>query len=481
MPVYSVMVSSRALFPVLLLILLLGGCAVPQGMAGGAGTFVTPLDMRGLPRVSAFMSLREENSPMVQMEVAELEILAGDVWYPLTSGPLTFDSSRIAGGQIVLGGTPLPAGPLSRLRLTVTAAHSAGIGTGWTPLLTEPLVLEVPLNAIINLDAGDSRSVFLTWDVEASLGQGGNFRPVFSAAPALSELQRDLIYVTCPDIDTIFVIRADRHRVVDSFGVSGGITWPVLSPAVRDRLYLVAPLERQIKVIDLETYRTINFFPTPLNDVPTFMMLNRGGTSAYLLDERSGYLSRMDLSSGRVVARVSLGFRPVYALELPQQNLLAVTLEMSQTVVLLDPATLQLRGSLPSGSRPGGLAVVDNFLYVAERGDNSVAVFDLGNRSRHQRISVGDGPQRILATANQIYVAQALDGSLAVLTPGQLGVVHEIRNLGLPGEMVFRPLLRKLYIADRRGGGIVVVDVNTNRQVDYIELGAGPHGLVTGP
>jgi YVTN family beta-propeller protein len=234
-------------------------------------------------------------------------------------------------------------------------------------------------------------------------------------------------------------------------------------------------------VVDAETYRVVNFFSTPLNDVPTFMILDSAGRSAYLLDERSGYVSRMDLSSGRIIARVAVGYRPVYALYLPQQNLLAVSLHLSQTVVLLDPATLQMRGSLPSGSGPQGLAVSDNLLYVAEQGDNSVAIFDLGSRARHERISVGYGPQRILVTQNQIYVAQEADASIAVLAPGQLGVLREITGMGLPQEMVYRPLLRKLYVADHSGGGIAVIDVNTNRQVGYIELGARPQGLVTRP
>lgn len=482
MPVYFLTDSLRALYSLmltaLLLALLLAGCTLPQGLERGSEALVTPLDEQGLPRISLFLSLRDERSPMVRMEVAELEILSGDIWYPLLKGSITLDSSLIANGQIFLGGSPLPTGLLQRLRLTISAANS---GASDTALTTAPIVLEVPLIEPLNLGDDESRSLLLSWDVEASLSRDQGLSPVINAVPATRELPIDLLYVSCPEVDTVFVIRADTHRVVDSFGVSGGVSWMALDSVAGGRLYLLAPANRQVKVVDPETYRVINFFPTPLNDVPTFMTLDRDGRSAYLLDERNGYVSRMDLSSGRISARVAVGYRPSYALYLPQQNLLAVSLDLSQTVVLLDPATLQVRGSLPSGSGPQGLAASDNLLYVAEHGDNSVAVFDLGSRARHERISVGYGPQRILVTQNQIYVAQEADASLAVLAPGQLGVLREITGLGLPQDMVYRPLLRKLYVADHRGGGIAVIDVNTNRQVGYIELGARPQGMVAGP
>lgn len=480
MPVNVTAVRVRVIL-LLSAVLLLSACALPVGPLRGSEALVTPPAERGLPRVSLFLSLRDERSPLVRMEIAELEVLSGTIWYPLTRGPITLDSSLIGGGQILFGGSPLPTGPLSQLRLTITDARSGATGAVRSPLISAPLVLELPLTGALELGSGDSRTLLLTWDVEASLSREGGFSPVISAMPAVKELPFDLLYVSCPDIDTIFVIRADTHRVVDSFGVGGGVTSAALDPVSAERLYLLAPVDRQIKVVDPDTYRVVDFFSTPLNDVPTFMTLDAEGRSAYLLDERSGYVSRMDLSSGRISARVAVGYRPAYALYLPQQNLLAVSLDLSQTVLLLDPATLQVRGSLSSGSGPQGLAVSDNQLYVAERGDNSVAVFDLSSRTRHERISVGYGPQRILATQSQVYVTHAADASIAVLAPGQLGIFREISGLGLPQDMVYRPLLRKLYVTDRSGGGIAVIDVNTNRQVGYIELGARPHGLVTGP
>lgn len=482
MPVYSPMILIRTFFPVLLgLVLLLGGCALPVGGTGGAG-YVTAADERGLPRASAFLSLREERSPMVRMTIDEVEILTGQRWYPLNKEPILLDSTRIGGGQILLGGMPLPAGPLQGLRLTISAASSGNTADVWTPLVSVPQVVEIPLSGNIDLGNSDSRSLFLTWDVEASLSRTGGFLPVVSATAAGRPLQLDLVYVSCPEIDTVYVLRSDSNRVVDSFGVSGGVTWLALDPDLsRERLYLLAPRERLIKVVDLQSYRVVDFFPTPLNDVPTFMVLDPQGRALYLLDERSGYVSRMDLASGSITARAALGFRPAYALYLTQQNLLAVSLELSQTVVLLDPLTLQVRKSLPSGSSPRGLGVIDNLLYVAENTDNSVSVFDLGSRARHERISVGYGPRRIFTTETQIYVAHDQEDVVAVLAPGQLGVLREISGAGLIEDMAYRPLMRKLYLADRRGGGIAVIDVNSNRQTNYIHLGARPHGLVTGP
>jgi DNA-binding beta-propeller fold protein YncE len=231
-------------------------------------------------------------------------------------------------------------------------------------------------------------------------------------------------------------------------------------------------------VVDLSSYRVIDFFPVALNDAPTFMTITPDGQGAFLLDDSSGYLSRIDLNTGRSVARVHLGYRPKYALYLAEQNLLAVSLSLSQKVLLLDPLRLGILGTISTGSTPQGMAVSENQLYIAEQGGNSVLITGLDNGGNQSRVTVGFGPRRLVVTGNQIYASNYDDGSLSVLLSGQEGVViREMYGLGKPQEMAVDNFFRRLYVTDEEAAGLVVVDTNSNELVGRIILGARPLGL----
>ena len=461
----------------LLSLAVLGGC-LPRGQSVAGPSFDLGRGGPDTPRLSCFLTLEESEGPAVRLEVASLEILADDLWIPITSRALIIDSGEIGDGQLFLGGRAVQPGRYRRLRLAVTKGSVKQADGQYAAITQEPFSVEVDLTADLSLESEDSRSLFITWDVQKSVEAANVLRPVLTAAPPLKQMPIDLVFAACPDIDTVFVVRADRNWVVDSFGLKGRPTYLAIDPDLsRQRLYVLASRERMVKVVDILSYRVIDYFPIPLNDAPTFMTISPDGQGAFLLDERNGYLSRMDLSTGRSVARVRLDFRPKFAAFLEEQNLLAVSLSLSQKVLLLDPQSLAVVGNIPTGSSPQGLLVSDNKLYIAESGDNTVSIVDLARRGIQDRLTVGFGPRRLLEVDNRIYVSNYEDGSLSVLVPGQLGVIQEIHGLGRPTEMAIDQFYRRLYVADEEAAALAVIDVNANLLLGYVTLGAKPTGL----
>jgi YVTN family beta-propeller protein len=457
------------------LVLLLAGC-LPTDRKSAGPLAELGHDEVNSARVSCFLTLKDREGPAIRLEIAGIELLADSFELPLTRGPLTVESTAIGAGQIFLGGRAVPPGHYQRVRLTVTKRELQKADGQYAVVAGEPFQLEMGID--LTLEPEDSRSLFMTWDVQDSLQPGPTLQPVLTVNLPLRQLLRDLVFVSCPEIDTVFVVRADKNWVVDSFGLKGQPTYLAIdSDSSRQRLYGLATGDRMVKVVDLSSYRIMDFFPVPLNDDPTFMTISPDGQGAFLLDERSGYLSRLDLNTGRIMARVLLGYRPKYLAYLNQQNLLAVSLSLSQRVLLLNPSNLSEVGTILTGSSPEGLAAMDNQLYVADFGDNTVDVADLIGRGSQSRLTVGFGPRRLIATDNQIFVSNYLGGSLSVLVPGQLGVIQEIVGLGQPLEMAFDRFYRRLYVADEGTASLAVIDVNTNRLLGRIMLGAKPFGM----
>jgi DNA-binding beta-propeller fold protein YncE len=428
-------------------------------------------------RLSLFLNLDKSDGPGVRLEISGLEVHVNDAWLPVNAGPQELDAKKIGAGQLFLGGRAVPPGSCQRLRFTVTkgsALRDSGLYVG---VSSDPFVVELELPSPILLEKHDSRSLFLTWEVQETLGRE-DLRPVITIASQIKQMLADLVYAACPDIDTIFVIRSDKNWVADSFGVKGRPTFIAMDPdPSRRRLFVLAAGESAIKVVDLFSQRVSDFFALSLTDAPTFMTVSPDGRWAYVLEERASTLSRIDLTTGSRAALVRLGHRPQYAAYLGPQNLLAVSSSRSQKVSLLHPLELTEIRTITAGDSPQGLLVSGNQLYVAESGDHTVSIFNLSTNLGHTRLEVGFGPRRLLDTGNYIYVSNYEGGSLSLLLPGVPGVVREVPGLDRPLEMVFDQDRRVIYVGEEQAGGLAVIDSVSNLFVGRISLGARPSGL----
>jgi YVTN family beta-propeller protein len=200
---------------------------------------------------------------------------------------------------------------------------------------------------------------------------------------------------------------------------------------------------------------------------------------AYVLDERNNYLSRLDLLTGSLSARVHTNYRPQYLTYLVNRNLLAVSSALSQSVSLHDPLSLAEVGSIRTSSSPDGLMVANNLLWIAESGANTVSTYDLVTNQILPRLSVGFTPRRLLDNGSQIYVSNYDEGSISVILPGQSGVSRVISGLGRPLEMAFSQTYQRLYVTDEKALGLAVIDTANDQFTGYINLGARPVGLAT--
>jgi DNA-binding beta-propeller fold protein YncE len=210
------------------------------------------------------------------------------------------------------------------------------------------------------------------------------------------------------------------------------------------------------------------------------MTLSPDGAWAYVLDERNNYISRVDLQTGSLAARVHTNnYRPQYVTYLVNKNLLAVSSALSQTVSFLDPLSLAEVGSTRTSSSPEGLLVTDNRLWIAESGANTVAVYDLATNQIQTRLSVGFTPRRLLDNGSQIYVSNYDAGSISVILPDQASVGRVISGLGRPLEMAFSQTYQRLYVSDEQTLGLAVIDTANDQFTGYINLGARPVGLAT--
>lgn len=433
-------------------------------------------------RVSIFLNLKDPTVPAVRMQISGLAIRGKGVWQPLTDEKLVVDAGVMGNGQMFMARAGLAAGVYDGVRFTVERGSLHRGGDDLFLALETPRV-EIIFSGPFSLAKGDSKSIAISWDVESSLRGGAILTPVMTASPLAVPLIADLAYVACPDIDTVYMVRTDKNWVCGSLGVSGRPLYLEARPAT-NRLYVLAAAEPSIKVYEMSTSQLVDVIHLPMSRDPDLMVFSPDGLWAYVLEQRSRYLNRVNLSSGGLDKRVRLGERPGYMLYLNELGgRLAVSDLYTHKVLLLDPETLETRTNIEVGSAPRGLLLWKKSLYVAESGTNMVTAYDLDSHRQENSINVSFLPRRMLlvdeggAENTNIYVANVDSSSLSVLIAGQPNVVDEIQLRGRPGEMAYSPNHRWLYAGNAEYGGLTVVGLISNRETDFIDLRAVPVGL----
>ena len=470
------------ILPMLLLLLQFVGC---QATTGRLSSTLRPevdntagANDENSARLSFFLNLNNPTHQGIRMDVSAIEILADDVWLPVTSQPIPIDAAEIGKGQLFIGRCRLPVGRYHKIRFNIDRASILKPNGDRIFLALDNQFAEINIPETLNLSPNDSRSLFINWDEANSLRTPPILRPILTIPHNQKQISTDLAYAVCPTINTVYVLRTDKNWVCDSFGVSGHPTY--LAAATQQsnkRLYILSPTEAAIKVIELPSNNLIDSFPIPMTTKPSFLAVSEDARWAYILDTQDDYLLRMDLTSGSLCNRVHLGHDPEYLTYISGHNLLAVGSTLSQTVSLLDANTLLQVGEIPTTGAPEGLLAWDNLLYISEGSTNTVMIYDLNHRKSLSRLSVGFFPHRLLQSDNHIYVSNRDSNSISILQPGQLSIAREIALNGRPLELAVDLNSRWLYVGNQKIGGLSVIDATTNRLSGEILFGAVPMGL----
>ena len=234
----------------------------------------------------------------------------------------------------------------------------------------------------------------------------------------------------------------------------------------------------------------------------------------------------LDIASHSMVGNIefSHGVRPHCPVFGPKDGLLYVTTELEQAVTIIDPKTLKIVGSVPTGQPQSHmLAISHDGLrgYTANVGPGTVSVLDMKNRKTLAIIHISGTTQRISVSMDDRWVftadqtnprmavidtrtdklsrwipiestgygaAPTLDGRwLLVAIPGKNSVdVIDLRTMKLarsvavgadPQEVLMRPDGKAAYVSCVRSNQVAEIDLANWKTTRMIATGKGTDGL----
>jgi YVTN family beta-propeller protein len=196
----------------------------------------------------------------------------------------------------------------------------------------------------------------------------------------------------------------------------------------------------------------------------------------------------IDLTTHKVVGTVDFGrgMRPHCAMFGPRDGLLYVTTEIENSVSVIDPKTLKVVGSIPTGQPESHMLAItrDNRRgYTANVAPGTVSVLDLEKRKTITVIPVAGQVQRIsLSTDDRFsFTSDQTSPRLAVIdnTANKVKTWVELPGTGYGSAPT--PDGRFLLIAIPKVNKVAVVNLSTMKTERTIEVPAAPQEVVIRP
>ncbi|MFF3020038.1 YncE family protein [Streptomyces sp. NPDC057939] len=203
----------------------------------------------------------------------------------------------------------------------------------------------------------------------------------------------------------------------------------------------------------------------------------------------------MDLVSGRIRARVRVGWAPRSLTPVSGTPYLLVANAGSDSVSVIDTRARAEAARIAVGREPGQIAVsADGALaVVCERGDGAVAILDLsglaqgrtGSITVASRTRIGDHVQpRAAALCGDLALvaaARAQDLTVLALGDGHIEATVRLPTAAGPAGVAVTGDGQYALVTMERAGSLAVVDLLEWRLTRRIPVGAGPRGITIDP
>jgi YVTN family beta-propeller protein len=233
----------------------------------------------------------------------------------------------------------------------------------------------------------------------------------------------------------------------------------------------------------------------------------------------------VDLDAHKTLQTIDFGrgVRPHCAVFGPKDGLLYVTTELDNSITIIDPATLKIAGSIPTGQAESHMLALSRdgrFGYTANVGTGTISVVDIATRKTKTVIPVAQKIQRIALTPDDrwaftsdaqkpqlavidttkntvdrwitlpskgygtaptsdgkwLLVAMPDANGVAVIDLATFTVAKTISVPKAPQEVLIRPDGKVAYVSCSAGHQVAAIQLN-DWSVNVIQAGAGADGL----
>jgi YVTN family beta-propeller protein len=199
-------------------------------------------------------------------------------------------------------------------------------------------------------------------------------------------------------------------------------------------------------------------------------------------------ISVIDLTSRKVVHTIDFGHgvRPHCVIYDRNSGMLYVTTELDKTVSIIDPKTLKIVGTIPTGQEQSHMLALSrdgSRGYTANVGPGTVSVLDMKARKTLAIIPVSKNTQRIAISPDDsmVFTADQTKPQLAVIDTATNKVKTWVPLPGVAYGTAPTPDGRWLLVTLRTSKQVAVVDLKTMKVAKTLDVPDGPAEVLIAP
>ncbi len=272
---------------------------------------------------------------------------------------------------------------------------------------------------------------------------------------------------------------------------------PTTKKAVGPYLLVANQGDRSMSIIDPATAKQIAAVPvggitghevatTPDGRIAFVPIYGNSGVAKPGTDGTS--MSVIDLASQKVIGTVDFGHgvRPHCPIYDPVSKLLYVTTEIDKSITIIDPKTLKIVGTIPTGEEYSHMLVISHDGkrgYTANVKPGTVSVLDMKARKVLTVIPISASTQRISISKDDrmVFTSDQTKPQLAVIDTATNAVKTWV-PLASPGYGTGATLDgRYLLVTMPRANQVAVVDLSTLKVVKTIDVPSAPQEVLMRP
>jgi len=289
----------------------------------------------------------------------------------------------------------------------------------------------------------------------------------------------------------VFIAIAAAVLISQRFPVSAD------SPSPAPLLLVANQTDRTVSVIDPAAGQQIAAIPEGETTGHEVIVSSDGSTAYVPIYGNSGVgkpgtdgslMEVIDVPSRKVTGKVDFGHgvRPHCPKINPRDGMLYVTTELDQTVTVIDPKTLKIVGTVPTGAKESHMLAITHDGrrgYTANVGVGSVSVLDLVARKTVAVIPVSGMTQRISLSADDklVFTADQTKPQVAVIDTATNNIKEWIALPAIGYGTTPTPDGRWLLVAMQPSKQVAVVDLKTMKVAKTIDVAAPPTEIVISP
>jgi YVTN family beta-propeller protein len=196
----------------------------------------------------------------------------------------------------------------------------------------------------------------------------------------------------------------------------------------------------------------------------------------------------VDLTTHKVVGDVDFGkgVRPHCPMIGPKDGMIYVSTELDKTISIVDPKTLKIVGTVPTGQAESHMFVLTRDgkrAYTANVGPGTVSVIDLAGKKTTAVVPISPTTQRIALSVDDkwVFTSDQTQPRLAVLDTATNKIAHWVTLPGTGYGTAPTADGRWLVVAVPNANKVAVVDLKTFQVAHTIDVPATPQEVIVRP